>query len=165
MNPAATSPAAVESRPALPRPYYDDGTLDWWFPERYVTREAKLAKAVCAQCPVKEPCLAFAVKNGEEGIWGGMSFRDRRNLPYRVRDCVVCGEEFTVPKSSRARVCSEDCRAELSRITSARMRERSDPPEHGHAWVYTNYGCRCDDCREAYRDYYRDRSPSGSRVA
>jgi WhiB family redox-sensing transcriptional regulator len=37
------------------------------------------AKAVCAECPVREPCLAFAIdEHIDMGIWGGQSARDRR---------------------------------------------------------------------------------------
>jgi WhiB family transcriptional regulator, redox-sensing transcriptional regulator len=39
------------------------------------------AKAVCAGCPVKEPCLEFAlVTNQEYGIWGGASEEERRAM-------------------------------------------------------------------------------------
>lgn len=27
---------------------------------------------------------------------------------------------------------------------------------HGSASTYTNYGCRCDECRAAHRDYWRE---------
>jgi WhiB family redox-sensing transcriptional regulator len=43
-------------------------------------RELK-AKAICAQCPVREPCLAYALRIREpHGIWGGMSESERRPL-------------------------------------------------------------------------------------
>lgn len=36
-------------------------------------REAE-AKAVCARCPVRRPCLSFAVSEAMgSGVWGGMS--------------------------------------------------------------------------------------------
>ena len=39
------------------------------------------AKAVCDQCPVKEPCLQFALEtNQDSGIWGGTSEEERRRL-------------------------------------------------------------------------------------
>jgi WhiB family transcriptional regulator, redox-sensing transcriptional regulator len=34
--------------------------------------------AVCARCPVQQPCKEFAIRHGEPGIWGGTSGRDRR---------------------------------------------------------------------------------------
>ena len=37
-------------------------------------READ-ARAVCARCPVRRPCLAWAMARGvEDGIWGGVDF-------------------------------------------------------------------------------------------
>lgn len=39
------------------------------------------AKAVCARCPVREQCLAFAVTTGQDfGVWGGLSSDERRRL-------------------------------------------------------------------------------------
>jgi WhiB family redox-sensing transcriptional regulator len=43
--------------------------------------DAGEAKAVCAQCPVKDRCLEFALETREaEGIWGGTTGRERRRL-------------------------------------------------------------------------------------
>ena len=43
--------------------------------------EAGEAKAICASCPVREPCLEYALGNREaEGIWGGTTARERRRL-------------------------------------------------------------------------------------
>lgn len=54
-----------------------------FFPEKGgSTREAK---AVCAQCEVREQCLEYALQNDERfGIWGGLSERERRRLKRRV---------------------------------------------------------------------------------
>jgi WhiB family redox-sensing transcriptional regulator len=50
-----------------------------FMPERgdYWTMQA--AKAVCAGCPVKEPCLELGMYE-KFGIWGGMTEKDRRRL-------------------------------------------------------------------------------------
>jgi WhiB family redox-sensing transcriptional regulator len=52
---------------------------EMFFPERGAsTREAK---EVCRGCVVKEPCLEYALSNGEKfGIWGGLSERERRRI-------------------------------------------------------------------------------------
>ncbi len=43
-------------------------------------REAK-AKAICRRCPVREPCLAYALRIREpHGIWGGLNELERRQL-------------------------------------------------------------------------------------
>ncbi len=39
------------------------------------------AKEVCAECPVQEECLDFALRNREAyNIWGGLTPRERRKL-------------------------------------------------------------------------------------
>ena len=43
--------------------------------------EADEAKAICAQCPVRETCLEVALDTREaEGVWGGTTARERRRL-------------------------------------------------------------------------------------
>ncbi|MDP9404424.1 MAG: WhiB family transcriptional regulator [Actinomycetota bacterium] len=43
--------------------------------------EAEPAKAICATCPVREPCLEYALANRErDGVWGGATERERRRL-------------------------------------------------------------------------------------
>lgn len=40
--------------------------------------QARLAQAVCAECPVREDCLTFAQKNNiRDGIWGGKTPKER----------------------------------------------------------------------------------------
>ena len=39
------------------------------------------AKAVCAQCEARVPCLEFALStNQDSGVWGGTSEEERRSL-------------------------------------------------------------------------------------
>ena len=39
------------------------------------------AKAVCASCVVKAPCLEFAIRtDADDGIWGGMDPSQRRRI-------------------------------------------------------------------------------------
>lgn len=52
---------------------------DLFFPERGASSEP--AKAVCRGCVCRNPCLEYALRNGEKfGIWGGTSERERRNI-------------------------------------------------------------------------------------
>lgn len=40
-----------------------------------------IARRVCADCPVKEPCLEYALTNRiDHGVWGGTSERERRRI-------------------------------------------------------------------------------------
>lgn len=41
---------------------------------------ARAAKAVCEQCPIRARCLDWAVKNLEEGVWGGTTAEERQRL-------------------------------------------------------------------------------------
>lgn len=49
-------------------------------------RQVTQAKAVCARCPVRAECLDNALRNGlNDGIFGGMTERERRELVRRDR--------------------------------------------------------------------------------
>ncbi len=46
--------------------------------------DAEPALRVCAGCPVREPCLEFALDTRQRyGIWGGTTERQRRRLLRR----------------------------------------------------------------------------------
>lgn len=48
--------------------------------------EADEAKATCAECPVRQPCLEHALANREhDGVWGGATERERRRLVRQRR--------------------------------------------------------------------------------
>lgn len=43
------------------------------------------AKRVCADCPVREECLQWALKLGlDHGVWGGASEEERRSIKRRA---------------------------------------------------------------------------------
>ncbi len=45
-----------------------------------------VARRICADCPVKEPCLEHAIRNRiDHGVWGGCSERERRRIIKRRR--------------------------------------------------------------------------------
>ena len=47
------------------------------------SREAQ-AKSICHTCPVKEPCLEFAMETNQRyGIWGGHTDKERASLKRR----------------------------------------------------------------------------------
>ncbi|MBD0842893.1 WhiB family transcriptional regulator [Streptomyces sp. TRM68416] len=46
--------------------------------------QTEQAKAVCRRCPVREPCLRWALDTGQAiGVWGGTSEGERRRLLRR----------------------------------------------------------------------------------
>ena len=58
-----------------------------FFPPAYVERKdqkserEQRAKAICATCPVRKPCLNYAIEIREpHGIWGGLNEVERRQL-------------------------------------------------------------------------------------
>ena len=55
--------------------------LQVFFPGR--GESAEPARQICAGCPVRQPCLDYAISHAiTHGIWGGLTERDRR--PLRV---------------------------------------------------------------------------------
>ena len=53
-----------------------------FFPGRGESAES--ARQVCAACPVRQPCLDYAISNRiVHGIWGGLTERERRALRSR----------------------------------------------------------------------------------
>jgi DNA-binding NarL/FixJ family response regulator len=50
-----------------------------FFPDR--GESAEPARQVCAACLARQPCLDYAVSNAiTDGIWGGLTERERRTL-------------------------------------------------------------------------------------
>lgn len=53
---------------------------EWWFPIVYnkeTIATTKMAISICRQCPVRQECLSYALRNEGFGIWGGMTERER----------------------------------------------------------------------------------------
>ena len=49
-----------------------------------------VARRICADCPVKAPCLEYAMENHiDHGVWGGTSERERRRLARQRRHLVL----------------------------------------------------------------------------
>jgi WhiB family redox-sensing transcriptional regulator len=67
--------------------------LDLFYPERGQTAEP--ARQVCAACPVRQPCLDYAISNRiTHGIWGGLTERERRALGSRPRGVIATGRSW-----------------------------------------------------------------------
>lgn len=48
------------------------------------------ARRICAECPVKGPCLEYALEYRiDHGVWGGCSERERRRILKRRRVAVT----------------------------------------------------------------------------
>jgi predicted nucleic acid-binding Zn ribbon protein len=92
---------------------------DIFFPGRGVNANA--AKEVCRRCDVVEECLAFAKDLGiADGIWGGLSERERRKV-RPLQSCHVCGTRFR-PNHGLEQACSDGCKAANRAARSRRKR-------------------------------------------
>ena len=89
--------------PAIPRPAAHRPAAGWreaaacrqadpelFFPiasAGQAAAEIQQAKAVCASCPVRRPCLTYALATAQEfGIWGGRDENERRLLRRQQRE-------------------------------------------------------------------------------
>ena len=73
-------------RPREPLPEWSERSSckgvdpDLFFPEGPSAALAQ-AKEICRGCPVRNPCLDYAIDNNERfGVWGGTSERERRRI-------------------------------------------------------------------------------------
>jgi WhiB family redox-sensing transcriptional regulator len=74
-----------------PRPEWFDEAVcrgvspSLFFPDRGDMAVAQRARAICAVCPVRRPCLEYALANDEHhGIWGGTTGHQRAAMRRRV---------------------------------------------------------------------------------
>ncbi|HLF41559.1 MAG TPA: WhiB family transcriptional regulator [Acidimicrobiia bacterium] len=52
-----------------------------FYPPSEEDTDAAEAKMICVTCPVRQPCLEFALSTREKhGVWGGLTERERRRL-------------------------------------------------------------------------------------
>ena len=49
----------------------------WWFPKG--DKVEPIVRATCAACPVAGECERQALAVGEQGVWAGMTERERRS--------------------------------------------------------------------------------------
>lgn len=97
-----------------------DVPVEWFWPEAVEGRLPGTAydkgKAVCAGCPVREECLAYALERRMvDGLWGGMTpgmrkkLRRARRTVERVCQRPDCRRVFAT-KDPEAKWCSGNCR-------------------------------------------------------
>ena len=54
---------------------------EMFHPDQDNEMDALPAKAICAQCDVRQVCLEFALaRNEKDGVWGGTTARERRRI-------------------------------------------------------------------------------------
>ncbi|MFF4099132.1 WhiB family transcriptional regulator [Streptomyces sp. NPDC001903] len=103
--PGLSAPACRNADPALFFPAYGVPLSEI---------QIRAAKELCAGCPVREECLAIAVRSDEsDGIWGGTTPLERRRMRMQLARmeqgtelarAVVSGEEPQVVQALRPAV-------------------------------------------------------------
>lgn len=85
-------------------------------PELFFPVESKdtdSAVAICGTCPVRAECLAYAIDLGVEGVWGGLTQRQRGKRyvcrgcsgpvgSYRYRHCDACRAQARAEQKNRS---------------------------------------------------------------
>lgn len=100
------------------------------------------AKKVCAACPVRDECLAYALTHYEKhGIWGGLSERERQ--PLR-RDLVAAG------------------RIDPYALIVNRYESNCGTPA-GYDGHRRRHEAPCDSCREAHAAHEAERRAGPAR--
>lgn len=60
---------------------------DLFFPAQDAPEAWVTARVICAGCPVRLPCLEYALRNREKfGIWAGTTYRERLRILRRRGD-------------------------------------------------------------------------------
>lgn len=84
-------PLLVDLVPALAEPWRRDALcieyphLPWSLPRGVNPDALDEAKAVCGRCLVRDECLDYALRAGEQyGLWGGLSSKGRHELRRRA---------------------------------------------------------------------------------
>jgi WhiB family redox-sensing transcriptional regulator len=65
--------------------------LSWWYPPPWDRFADAVARSICRTCPVRLPCLAYALEHDGDypaGIFGGLGARQRMALRRRRRGFV-----------------------------------------------------------------------------
>ena len=57
--------------------YFDD------VPARHLQHAVEAARAICESCPVRQPCLEYAVYHENLGFWGGRTEKERQAIRRR----------------------------------------------------------------------------------
>lgn len=87
------------------------------------------SRSVCADCPVRPECLAWALSHESHGVWGGTSVRQRRALRSRLGLRVTTPAALPPPCGSfggyraHRRAGEEPC-VRCRRANSVYLRER-----------------------------------------
>ena len=71
------NPSCAQTDPEL---FFPQESMDFF--GRNISKYINIAaaKKICDSCPLKAPCLEYAIRNVEIGIWGGTTEEQRKQL-------------------------------------------------------------------------------------
>lgn len=78
----------------MPHPPACENFPDAFFPERGDEDQwhlVKMAKGLCAECPIKAACAEYGVNYEQHGIYGGLATRERQQI--RARRGILLSED------------------------------------------------------------------------
>jgi hypothetical protein len=117
-------------------------------------RDIQQAKAICADCPIRERCLEHAVAYEDAGTWGGYTAEEREFI--RKGHQPAAATELVRMKRAETR----RRRAEASR--RIQLEKSGDHPHGTYAGYKRHVRQRsevCDDCLTAMREYNASKRP------
>lgn len=71
-----------------------------YYPKPGDNQAARIARWLCARCPVKQRCAEWAIRHEAHGHWGGLSEDDRATI--RARRGIVLQSPPSLPYPRRA---------------------------------------------------------------
>ncbi|WP_073836881.1 WhiB family transcriptional regulator [Micromonospora sp. CB01531] len=116
------------------------GRTDWWRYAACVSWDSEWwtdsgphcsrAVRICLACPVREPCLADALANGDVGVIRGGVLLQRRRQGTEVVQliCVQCGSPVRFTDTTVSRYCGRQCESKARRRAARRRRGLAGAP-------------------------------------
>jgi len=96
-----------------------------FFPDRIDHQGHAEARAICAGCPSRVPCLEEALTNREQyGIFGGLTATARVHLRRRMTRCEGCDRLYPWTTTNRS-YCGDECRTAARRRSWAEYKDRT----------------------------------------
>lgn len=77
--------------------------------------------------------------------------KDPSKKHFGVSRYINSPEDFVKKEIDKCRLLCRRCHREK---THKNWEYALPPTEHGSLWMYKNYKCRCDKCKQAMSDYY-----------
>lgn len=102
-----------------------------FFPTGTGPLDALDAKAVCADCPVQDPCLEYGLRTHSDGVWGGTTEAERDRMRPNGRYqlwCESCDQPFHAV--NRGKKWCDTCLLDRRRVQN-REAQRARRAGHG----------------------------------